>query len=187
MSRNDVFEFKYIADISENPNWVERITEKFFTKRMKKMTTNHLGKFEISLAQYEEFFEGWKKNEENRFAELDIYLADQVKSLEPNQVDLLIETSNSFKGIAEELAPKFRQIVERLKELSRQISDYGSVKPNRYEDIVAKTELSFSGQIEELLDFSDCYRGLVSSYDPNNKVVKVFDDVDSLVEYIEAI
>lgn len=187
LNRSDVFESKYIGDISEDQNWVKRIAKKFFTKRVKKVAAKHLGNFEKSLAQYEKFFEEWKTKEENRFAELDIYLSDQVKSLKLNQIDRLIKTSNSFKDTADELAPKFHQIVERLKELSRQISDYGSVKPNRYEDIVAKTELSFSGQIEELLYFSDYYRGLVSSYDPSNKVVKIFDDVDSLVEYIKAI
>jgi len=187
LNRNDVFESKYISDISEDQNWTKRIAEKFFTKHVKKIAAKHLGNFEKSLAQYEKFFEEWKAKEENRFAELDIYLSDKVKSLEPNQVDRLMETSNSFKDIAEELAPKFRQTVEHLKELSRQISDYGSIKPNLYEDIVAKTELSFSEQIEELLDFSDYYRGLLSFHDPSNKVVKVFDDVDSLVEYIEAI
>ena len=161
--------------------------EKYYKTMIGKMAVNHLNKFEESFVQYEEFFEEWKKKEADKFAELDICISDQVKSLEPNQIDRLMETSNSFKDTAEELAPKFRQIVEHLKELSRQISDYGSIKPNRYEDIVAKTELSFSEQIEELLDFSDYYRGLVSFYDPSNKVVKVFDDVDSLVEYIEAI
>ena len=187
LNRNDVFESKYIADINEDQNWAKRIAEQFFTKRVKKIAAKHLGDFEESLAQYEKFFEEWKTKEKNRFAELDIYLSDQVKSLEPNQVDRLMETSNSFKDIAEELAPKFRQIVKRLKELSRQISDYESVIPNRYEDLATKTELSFSGQIEELLDCSDYYLGLASSYDPNSKVVKVFDDVDSLVEYIEAV
>ena len=57
LNRNDIFESKYIADISEDPNWVKRIVEKFFTKRVKKIAAKHLDNFEKSLSQYEKFFE----------------------------------------------------------------------------------------------------------------------------------
>lgn len=185
--RNQEFESTCIADVNKNSNWVERKIEKSYKIRVNKMAPKHLRKFEESFAQYEKFFEEWKKKEENRFVELDVDISDQSESLEPNQVDRLMDTSDTFKGIAEELALKFRQIIERLEELSRIIFDYDLIVSNRYKDLAAKAELSFGSQIEELLDFSDCYRGLAGSNDPNNKVIKVFDDIDSLCAYIKTI
>ena len=187
LGRNEELESKNISYLNKDLNWVNRITGKFYKKLLQKMAAKRLRKFEESFAQYEKFFEEWKEEEENRFVELDIYISDQGKSLEPNQVDRLIETSDTFKGIAEELAPKFRQIIERLEELSQTIFNSDSIISNRYKDLAAKAELSFGGQIEELLDFSDSYRGLASSNDPNNKVVKVFNDIDSLCAYIETV
>ena len=187
MSGNEEFESRYISNLSENRNWVEKTMKKFHRVRIKRMVTKHLHNFEESFIHYNEFFEDWKKKEETRFVELDIYISDQGRSLEPNQFDRVMETSNSFKGIVEELAPKFRQTIERLEELSQAISNYDSIVSNRYKDLVIKAELSFDGQIEELLDFSDSYRGLASSNDPKNKVVKIFDDIDSLSAYIEMV
>ena len=187
LSGNGEFESRYISNLSENRNWVEKTMKKFHKVRIKRMATKHLHNFEKSFVHYNEFFEDWKKKEEIRFVELDIYISDQGRSLEPNQFDRVMETSHSFKGIVEELAPKFRQIIERLEELSQAISNYDLIVSKQYEDLVVKAELSFGDQIEELLDFSDSYRGLASSNDPNNKVVKVFDDIDSLCAYIETV
>ena len=89
-------------------------------RRRREMEAKRLRKLqeEMELERKKREEEERKKKEENRFAELGIYLSDQFKFLEPNQADRLMETSNSFKDIAQELVPKFRQIVERLKELS---------------------------------------------------------------------
>ncbi len=180
-SKNKELESKYIA----GANWADKIIEKYYKTMIEKMTINHLNKFEESFAQYEEFFEEWKKKEENRFSELDIYISNQGESLDRNQVNILMETSDAFKGVAEELAPKFRQIVERLEELSAKNSKYESDALNRYEYLSARVERSFEEQIEGLLDFSDYYRGYARTYDPDQKLSKVFDDVDSLFQHLE--
>lgn len=160
---------------------------KFYKAFLQKMAAKHLRKFEQNFAKYEELFEEWKENEDNRFSELEQYILDLGESLDKNQVNRLMKTSNTFKGLAEDLVPKFLQIVERLVELSQQFSEYEPGEPNRYKCLAVEAKRSFDGQIEDLLDFSDYYRGLARAHDPNNKVVKVFDDVDSLFEYIETV
>ena len=176
LSRNQELESKYIADANKNLNSVVGEIRIF---------AQHLCKLEESFDQYEKFFEKWREEEESRFVELDTYISDQSESLESSQVDRLMETSDAFKGIAEELAPKFRQVIERLEELSQTTFNHDSIVSNRYKDLAAKAELSFGGQIEELLDFSDFYRGYARAYDPNREVSKVFDDVESLFHHLE--
>lgn len=185
LDRNEEFESKHVSYLNKDLNWVNRITGKFYKKLLQKMAAKRLDKFEESFAQYEKFFEEWKKEKENRFVELDTYISDQSESLESSQVDRLMKTSDTFKDIAEELAPKFRRIIERLEELSQIIFDYDLIVSNRYKDLAAKAELSFGGQIEELLDFSDSYRGYALAYDPNRKAGIVFDDVESLFRHLE--
>ena len=184
-SRDKGFESKYINDTNNNSNWINRIIERYYKKDIRKIAANHLHKFEESFLQYEKFFAEWKKKEEKRFAKLDIYISDQGESLDRNQVNFLMETSDAFKGLAEELAPKFRQIVERLEELSEKNSKYDSGMPNLYTYLAAKMERSFEGQIEGLLDFSDYYRGYARAYDPDQELSEVFDDVDSLFKHLE--
>ena len=185
-SKGEEFESKYITDTKKDSYWMGKIMEKYYKTMIEKMAVNHLNKFEDSFVKYEEFFEEWKKKETNRFAELDLCILDQDESLDQSQVNLLMETSDAFKGIAEELAPKFRQIVDRFEELSTKNSKYESDVLNRYEYLAAKVERSFEGQIEGLLDFSDYYRGYARAYDPDLKLSEVFDDVDSLFQNLEA-
>ena len=180
LSRNEEFESKYTNDTNNNSNWFDRIIGKYYQKNIGTTAANHLHKFEESFFQYENFFDEWKKTEENRFIELDIYISAQGESLDRNQVDLLMKTSDSFKGLAEELAPKLRQLVERLEELNK-----NSGMPNRYKYLAAKIERSFEGQIEGLLDFSDYYRGYARAYDLDQKLSEVFEDVDSLFKHLE--
>ena len=184
-SKSEEFESKYITGEKKYSNWADKIIEKYYKTMIEKMAISHLNKFEESFAQYEEFFEEWKKKEENRFSELDIYISNQGESLDRNQVNILMETSDAFKGVSEELAPKFRQIVERLEELSAKNSKYESDALNRYEYLSARVERSFEEQIEGFLDFSDYYRGYARAYDPDQKLSKVFDDVDSLFQHLE--
>ena len=176
LSRNPELESKYIAGANKILNSVVGEIEVF---------AKHLRKLEESFDQYGKFFEEWKNEEENRFVELDTYILDQSESLESSQIDRLMETSDTFKDIAEELAPKFRKFIERIEELSQILFDYDLIASNRYKDLAAKAELSFGGQIEEFLDFSDYYRGYARAYDPNRKVSKVFDDVESLFQHLE--
>ena len=185
LGRENKLESRQVASRHKNSNLIKRILGIFYKKIVQKMVAKHLRKFEKSFTQYEELFKEWKETEENRINELEKYILDNGEALDTNEVNLLMETSNTIKGIAEELAPKFLHIVERLEELSQQFSEYESDLPNRYEYLAAKAERSFGGQIEELLDFSDYYRGLARWYDPDKKLSKVFDDVESLFKHLE--
>lgn len=171
---------------NRKPTGLKEVTVRLQKIFLQKIMARHLHKFEKNFVQYENAFEEWKEKEDNRFDEIDQHISDHSESLDVSQVDRIMEISNFIEGIAEDLAPKFRQIVEHLEELSRQLSDYEFAVAHRYECIAVRVEHSFGGQIEEFLDFSDYYRGMAISYNPNSKLSIVFDDVDSLIEHINA-
>ena len=170
-----------------NSHLIKRVAEMLVNISLRFKMVKKLRKLEIGLTRYEKIRREWTDDEVNRHLELECYLSENEISLESEQVDLLLEASDSIKSMAEKSVPIFLQIVVLFEKLNLEVAAYQGNVSNRVADLAARAEQCSHKQIEDMLDFSDHYRALARAYDPNNKIVKEFDDIDSLREYLETI